>query len=139
MKFGSIELAEARFPLRFDKHEFRPNSAGDGQYRGGNGVELELVVETETPAVANTAGDGNRHGSRGMVGGQDSKPHHYQLLRADGTVRELGTKEILIPVMPGDSFVIRSAGGGGWGDPTKRSGEARALDALNEITCSASS
>jgi N-methylhydantoinase B len=136
LKFGSIELAEARFPLRFDKHEFRPDSAGDGQYRGGNGVELELVVETETPSVVNTAGDGNRHGSRGMVGGADSKPHHYQLHRADGTTRELQTKEILIPVAPGDTFVVHSAGGGGWGDPAKRTAEARALDALNEITSS---
>ena len=134
LKFGSVELAEARFPLRFDKHEFRPDSAGDGQYRGGNGVELELVMETETPSVVNTAGDGNRHGSRGMVGGKDSKPHHYELHRADGSVRELQTKEILIPVAPGDTFVVHSAGGGGWGDPAKRSPEARALDALNEIT-----
>ena len=134
LKFGSVELAEARFPLHFKKHEFRPDSAGDGEYRGGNGVALELVVETAAPALANTAGDGIRHGSRGMVGGQDSKPHHYALHRADGTVRELKTKEILIPVAPGDTFVIHSAGGGGWGDPAKRSVAARARDLENGIT-----
>ena len=133
LKFGSVELAEARFPLHFRKHEFRPGSAGDGEFRGGLGAELELELETDAPCVANTAGDGNRHGSRGMVGGQDSLPHHYQLHRADGTVRELLTKEILIPVAPGDVFVVHSAGGGGWGDPAKRCPDARALDALNEI------
>jgi len=68
-----------------------------------------------------------------MVGGHDSKPHHYELHQSDGGVRELKTKEILIPVEPGDTFVIRSAGGGGWGDPTKRSPEARAADLLNGI------
>ena len=35
IKFGSIEVAEARFPLFFEHHEFRPDSVGDGRYRGG--------------------------------------------------------------------------------------------------------
>ena len=127
-------MAEARFPLLFNKHEFRKNSSGDGEFRGGAGVELELELETEKPALANTAGDGNRHGSRGMVGGQDSKPHHYELHRQDGSIRELKTKEISVPVNPGDQFIIHSAGGGGWGDPKNRTPSARELDIKNEIT-----
>ena len=134
LKFGSVELAEARFPLLFNKHEFRKNSSGDGEFRGGAGVELELELETEKPALANTAGDGNRHGSRGMVGGQDSKPHHYELHRQDGSIRPLKTKEISVPVNPGDQFIIHSAGGGGWGDPKNRTTSARELDIKNEIT-----
>src|SRR5215472_14113576 len=31
IKFGSIEVAEARFPLHFKLHEFRASSGGDGQ------------------------------------------------------------------------------------------------------------
>ena len=46
------------------------------------------------PALANTAGDGIKYGSRGMVGGEDSKPHAYSLLKLDGTERKLKTKEI---------------------------------------------
>ena len=38
LKFGSLEVAEVRFPLHFRTHEFRPGSGGDGQYRGGLGV-----------------------------------------------------------------------------------------------------
>ena len=133
LKFGSVELAEARFPLHFRKHEFRAGSAGDGQFRGGNGVELEFVLETDQPAVANTAGDGNRHGSRGMVGGQDGQPHDYRLRRKDGSERILKTKEILVPVEPGDTFVIHSSGGGGWGDPNRRDSSSRAADVLNEL------
>ncbi len=136
LKFGSVELAEARFPLHFERHEFRPDSAGDGEFRGGAGVDLELKIETKSPSLANTAGDGNRHGSRGMVGGRDGQPHHYELHRSDGTIRELKTKEILIPVDPGDTFVIRSAGGGGWGSPNDRSKEMRERDFENGITSS---
>ena len=62
LKFGSLEIAEVRFPLHFRRHEFRENSGGDGKYRGGLGVELDLVLETAKPARGNTAGDGVRHG-----------------------------------------------------------------------------
>src|SRR5262249_59017149 len=79
LKFGSIEVAEARFPLYFRHHEFLPDSGGDGQFRGGLGVALDLVVETEKAALGNTAGEGTRHGSAGMLGGEDGKAHRYRL------------------------------------------------------------
>ncbi len=63
LKFGSIEVAEARFPLHFRHHEFLADSGGDGQHRGGLGVALDLVIETEKLALGNTAGDGIRYGS----------------------------------------------------------------------------
>src|SRR5207247_1001588 len=46
IKFGSVEVAEARFPLFFERHEFRPDSSGDGRFRGGLGSELTLRMET---------------------------------------------------------------------------------------------
>jgi N-methylhydantoinase B len=130
IKFGSIEVTEARFPLFFRRHEFRPDSGGDGRYRGGVGAVLEFVVETEEPALANTAGDGVRWGACGMAGGRDGLPHRYRLL-SNGRVRVLGTKEVGIPVRPGDVFLVESGGGGGWGDPRRRAPEARAADLEN--------
>ena len=133
LKFGSIEVAEARFPLYFGRHEFRPDSGGEGMYRGGMGVDLELRVETERPAVANTAGDGARHGACGIQGGRDGAPHKY-LLRSPGRPsRILKTKQEGMPVSPGDVFMVHSGGGGGWGDPAKRSRSARQQDRSNGI------
>jgi N-methylhydantoinase B len=128
LKFGSIEVAEARFPLHFRRHEFLPDSGGDGQFRGGLGVALDLVVETETIARGNTAGEGARHGSCGMLGGKDGRPHVYRLLSAGKPARNLRTKETGIEILPGDCLEIRSAGGGGWGPAAKRSRDARARD-----------
>ena len=83
-----------RFPLFFRRHEFRPDSGGDGRFRGGPGAELEMVVEVAEPAVANTAGDGVRHGACGMLGGEDGQPHRY-VLQSDGRPdRPLKTKEV---------------------------------------------
>lgn len=129
LKFGSVEMAELRFPLHFRRHEFLPGSAGDGTHRGGLGAELELVVETDGPATANTAGDGARHGACGILGGQDGAPHRYTLRRtADGTERVLRTKETGIALEPGDVLHIRSGGGGGWGPPERRDPAARDAD-----------
>jgi N-methylhydantoinase B len=130
IKFGSIEVTEVRFPLFFRRHEFRPDSGGRGRYRGGPGGILELVVETDEPARANTAGDGVRHGACGMAGGEDGAPHDYRLL-SRGRARALATKEAGIDVRPGDVFVVESGGGGGWGDPGRRADEAHASDARN--------
>jgi N-methylhydantoinase B len=128
LKFGSVEMAEARFPLFFRRHEFRPGSAGDGTHRGGLGAELELVIEADGISRANTAGDGARHGSAGMLGGHDSAPHHYTLRHPDGTERDLRTKETGVELSPGDVLIVRSAGGGGWGPPEKRAPAAREAD-----------
>ncbi len=130
IKFGSVEVTEVRFPLFFRRHEFRPDSAGDGKYRGGVGAVLELVAEIKQPARANTAGDGVRYGACGMAGGGGGLPHRYRL-RSGRRLRVLKTKEVGVPVAPGDVFLIESGGGGGWGDPRKRSAEARAADLAN--------
>jgi N-methylhydantoinase B len=128
IKFGSIEVAEVRFPLHFAHHEFRAGSGGDGQFRGGLGVSLDLILETEKPALGNTAGDGARHGPCGMLGGEDGKPHTYRLLSEGREPRILKTKEVGIEIRPGDRLEIRSSGGGGWGLAAKRTPEARARD-----------
>jgi N-methylhydantoinase B len=131
IKFGSVEVTEVRFPLFFARHEFRPDSGGDGRYRGGPGSILELHVEIAEPARANTAGDGTRHAPYGILGGRDGLPHRYRLRSRGRRDRVLRTKEVGVPVRPGDVFLVESGGGGGYGDPRERAPEARAYDREN--------
>jgi N-methylhydantoinase B len=131
IKFGSLEVTEVRFPLFFRHHEFRPDSGGDGEYRGGPGGIVEMVVETAEPALGNTAGDGVRHGACGILGGRDGLPHRYVLHSAGRPPRPIRTKETGIAIRPGDVLVLESGGGGGWGDPAKRDPQAREEDAAN--------
>lgn len=130
IKFGSIEVTEARFPLLFERHEFRPGSGGDGKYRGGMGTTMHLRVEV--PAVAHTAGEGIRHGSAGILGGEDGMPHDYTLV-SNGEKRKLRTKEFGIGIKANDVLDVQSAGGGGWGAPSQRSEFARRRDAEDEL------
>ena len=131
IKFGSVEVTEVRFPLFFRIHEFRPDSGGDGEYRGGAGSVLELAVEITEPARANTAGDGVRHAPYGILGGKDGLPHRYRLRSKGRRDRVLKTKEVGILVRPGDAFLVASGGGGGYGDPRRRKAPARATDREN--------
>jgi len=133
IKFGSVEVAEVRFPLTFEHHEFRAGSGGDGRHRGGVGAVLRLRVDVTEPAVANTAGDGVRHAPYGLLGGKEGLPHRYRLLSRGGT-RVLKTKEVGVRVRPGDVFLVESSGGGGYGPPARRSREARARDRANGLT-----
>jgi N-methylhydantoinase B len=119
-------------------HEFRPNSGGDGQYVGGAGVDLELVVETEAPAIANVAGDGLRHGARGMLAGSDGAPHYYLIRRPGEPAVALHSKMEGVPVPAGSAFEVHSGGGGGWGAPEKRTSVARSRDAENELVTTTS-
>jgi N-methylhydantoinase B len=130
IKFGSVEVAESRFPLFFARHEFRPGSAGDGRFRGGVGSVLDLRMETTEPARGNTAGDGARHPAYGILGGRDGLPHRYRMI-SRGRTRVLKTKEVGIPILPGTVFLVESAGGGGYGDPRRRDPAARAADRWN--------
>jgi N-methylhydantoinase B len=128
IKFGSLEVTEARFPLFFARHEFRPDSGGDGEFRGGPGGLLEMVAEIDAPALGNTAGDGVRHGACGILGGADGAPHRYILHSEGRPPRPVRTKETGLEIRPRDRFMIESGGGGGWGDPRKRTKAARAAD-----------
>jgi N-methylhydantoinase B len=87
-----------------------------------------MVVEIEEPALGNTAGDGVRHGACGILGGTDGQPHRYVLRSKGRPPRVIKTKEVGIPIRPGDVFSVESGGGGGWGDPAKRTREARARE-----------
>jgi N-methylhydantoinase B len=134
LKFGPIEVMEARFPLFFRRHEFRPNSAGRGRYRGGFGVSLEMRIETEEPLFGVLAGEGKVHPPYGLFGGESGKPHSYSLVSAkDGSVTDLKTKAVGVPIGPGDTLLVESAGGGGYGDPSLRTAEATARDIANDL------
>ena len=128
IKFGSLEVAETRFPLVFETHEYRPGSAGAGRHRGGYGGDMRLRVEAEGHTAANTAGEGVVHGARGIGGGQDGAPHDYTLLAPNAAPRKLKSKEINVPVPYGSVLHVLSGGGGGWGDPSQRDPTARQAD-----------
>ncbi len=126
----SIEVTEERFPLFIEHEELRPNSGGDGTWRGGLGATLSMIYEGGNTARLNTAGDGTVTPPYGLFGGQPGEPHVYKIV-ANGRERVLHSKETGVIVNPGDRIAVESAGGGGYGKPEDRSVDQREWDRKN--------
>jgi N-methylhydantoinase A/oxoprolinase/acetone carboxylase beta subunit/N-methylhydantoinase B/oxoprolinase/acetone carboxylase alpha subunit len=129
----SIEVTEERFPFFILRNEQRPNSGGKGMRRGGLGGICDLVYEGEGIAKLNTAGDGIHNPPFGQVGAGPGKPHRYSII-SDGKEQVLRSKQAGVLVKPGDIIRCLSAGGGGFGDPRKRTRADREWDKKNGYT-----
>lgn len=118
-----IEATEQTGPIVVWRKELRPDSAGDGQYRGGLGQIIEIAAAEGHQFDFSAMFDRIRHPPRGRNGGQDGQPGSARL--DDGTeMRPKGWQH----VPAGRRLVLHLPGGGGYGDPALRSAEARADD-----------
>jgi len=108
------EVLEWRFPVLLESFEIRRGSGGAGRWRGGDGaIRRVRFLEPMTAAILS----GHRRiASYGMAGGSSGKTGRNAVYRADGKIVELeGCDQI--EVNSGDSFVIETPGGGGYGPP----------------------
>ena len=130
-----IEVLERTFPLRVTRYEFADDTAGAGRYRGGSGLVRALQVRAGTATISLLA---ERHAvhPHGSAGGGDGATGVHMLLAAgaDGspTASELSAKATL-QVNAGETLVVQTAGGGGYGDPALRDAAALARDAADGI------
>ncbi|MEV0348799.1 hydantoinase B/oxoprolinase family protein [Nonomuraea sp. NPDC050680] len=120
-----IEVLETLFPVRVTRYEVRPDTGGQGQWRGGNGVvrEYEFIGDTSlslwfersvTPAW-------------GLAGGAAGAPPRVTLNPGTPRQREM-LKVNALPVRAGDVLRCESGGGGGYGQADLRAPEAVADD-----------
>ncbi|MEL6397474.1 MAG: hydantoinase B/oxoprolinase family protein [Cyanobacteria bacterium J06626_4] len=106
------EVLEWRFPVLLESFSIRPNSGGAGQYRGGHGVIRRLqFTEPMTAAILSSH---RRLPPFGQAGGAAGTIGHNWIQRHDGSREDLaGTATV--DMAAGDTFVIETPGGGGFG------------------------
>ncbi len=104
------EVLENRFPVRVEQFAIRPNSGGQGQFHGGNGLIRHLrFLEPMTATVLSS----NRiKQPRGLNGGGAGLSGRNAVLRAKGTWVELQGND-QVEMQKGDVFVMETPGGGG--------------------------
>jgi N-methylhydantoinase B len=119
-----IEALEAEYPLRVERYALRPDSGGDGAYRGGLGLIRELTVETD--AVVSFLTERRRHAPSGVAGGREGATGR-NLIDGD-PVGAKTTREI----SAGTTVAVHTPGGGGYGDPADRDPQAREADRQDE-------
>jgi len=106
------EILETRLPVRLDEFRIRRGSGGVGAHCGGDGVVRRMTFLE--PMRANILANRRAVPPRGIEGGGDAEPGRDRVERADGTVETL-TATGSAEMGAGDSFVIETPGGGGFG------------------------
>lgn len=127
-KAPPVEIMEQQFPVLYHRYALREGSGGDGEYRGGLGLDYEIELR-RGEARASFVMDHGRFGPQGALGGLDGAANEVEVLRGgDVHVPEHLSKEQDIPLSAGDRVRVKTPGGGGYGDPAKRDPEAIRTD-----------
>jgi 5-oxoprolinase (ATP-hydrolysing) len=106
------EVLESRFPVLVEEFAIRTGSGGSGRWPGGDGTIRRIRART---AMAASLLSGRRHTVPfGLEGGGDALPGNAKVERLDGTVEILGPCA-RVSLQPGDTIVIETPGGGGFG------------------------
>ena len=109
------------------------DSGGAGLHRGGTGVEK--TYEFLSAGVFTINDDRAITNPWGVAGGRAGGRGAKRLVKRDGREFTLPSKVDNLAVQPGDRFVFRTAGAGGWGDPLERPADRVAAD-VRELTVS---
>lgn len=128
---GSIEGIELKCPVLVESRALRPDSCGAGRYRGGLGLDMKVRNLVE--------GKWNFERTRrskcppwGIAGGTAGEPGG-NLLKLPGEKAFKWITGANVPVPLNSLAIVRTGGGGGWGDPLQRDAALVAADAAEGL------
>ena len=116
-----VEAIENAYPLRVERSILREDSGGDGCRRGGLGLQRDVRLLGDA-AFLSVLSDRNVIPPYGVRQGFGGAPNSFRVIR-DGEEIEpsaLPGKVTGFKMQAGDILVMRTAGGGGLGDPLDR-------------------
>ena len=111
----SSEIWEDETDVAVLERRILPDSCGAGEFRGGTGQEVVLQNNTGHPITLSLFGLRTKFPAKGYAGGKDGGLRAFRINNNPVTAKGLHT------LPPGQLFTIQEAGGGGFGDPGKRS------------------
>ena len=106
------EALEYAYPLRVRSYSLRPDSGGDGRFRGGEGIvrEIEVLTDCDVTLLA----DRRMRGPWGLSGGAGGMPGNASITRRDDSIEPMPGK-FSTRLRKGERIRIETPGGGGWG------------------------
>ena len=108
------EVFEQNFPVIVESFSIRKGSGGGGRWHGGDGT-VRRIRFTE-PVEAAILSNHRRIAPFGIDGGDAARTGVNRIVRADGAEEQLaGTATVKLDA--GDTFIIETPGGGGFGKP----------------------
>ncbi len=107
------EILEFRHPgVMLQRFTLRRGSGGKGRFQGGDGVIREIKFLKH--ATVSIVSERRVYAPYGVKGGESGRKGKNLYKKADGTITELKSREVL-KVNKNDSIIIKTPGGGGYG------------------------
>jgi N-methylhydantoinase B len=128
------EILEASYPVMFTQWALRPDSAGAGEHRGGFGAVYEIEILSPGGADISLLGERGRYAPFGVGGGGPAALNTFTWDSDDGPrTAPMASKVTGVRLKQGQRLRLETPGGGGWGDPARRSPDAIARDVRQEL------
>jgi N-methylhydantoinase B len=115
-----MEVEEAKRPIVYEAMEFRPDSGGAGQWRGGMGLRRQVKCLEDCSIIS--AVEQTKNPAWGQRGGRPGATNRLTIIEPSGERRILG-KGTGIRLAKGTVVCIEAGGGGGYGHPSDRDRE----------------
>jgi N-methylhydantoinase B len=109
-----VEVAERNSPLFVHHKRLRPGSGGAGRFRGGLGQDILMECESDTPITLSFMAERTRVPAPGFEGGA---PGGLGDVQVNGRSINHRAQHVL---RRGDTVLLRTPGGGGYGPAAER-------------------
>jgi N-methylhydantoinase B len=125
---GSIEGIELKCPVVVERRALRTDSGGAGRRRGGLGIDMQVrnLVEGKWNFQQTRRANSPPHG---LLGGKSGEAADY-LLRLPGESEFRSMRGSHHPVPADAQVIVRTGGGGGYGNPLAREADIVRADVI---------
>ena len=113
-----LELQESILPFRVESFYLRQDSGGAGKFRGGLG--FSKVYKIIEPCLLQTNLDRTKCAPWGVLGGKEAKPGQVVVIKGATGERSIVCKAKGYKLAAGDTVILETGGGGGYGPPAER-------------------
>lgn len=128
IKVQPVEVFEAKYPIRVTEWALRADSEGAGRHRGGAGVRRAFQVDADTSLYLWL--ERSVTPAWGLFGGHPATGPRVDI---GGSQERHDLKANRLALRAGDTVVLHTGGGGGWGDPFERDPGAVRQDVLDGV------
>lgn len=115
------EVLQTAYPLAVKRYEYRSDTGGAGEFRGGLGLRRDIEVRNHE-ATFSLLADRRTTPPYGINGGQPGAKGSDKLIK-NGESIDIESK-VTLDLENGDVISIRTPGGGGFGNPINRDKDA---------------
>jgi 5-oxoprolinase (ATP-hydrolysing) len=107
------EILEHRYPVLLNRYEIRKKSGGAGKWKGGDGIIREMKF-TE-PVSLSVLTQHRKIEPYGLSGGKNGKCGLQKVTRKNSSTKNLSWRDGA-DLEAGDTFILETPGGGGYGE-----------------------